>query len=64
MVITHKETFPKQYLHPLVGKTVQYGNEQPFIVERVVTTTFGYELTPLPNSNRVFKLNTLTIIKK
>lgn len=42
--MTHRERFPEQYTHPLVGRTVRLLDDpqgREFVVERVVPSQFG-----------------------
>jgi hypothetical protein len=50
---THRERYPEQYTHPLVGKLVRckFAPELgAFTCERVMSTRFGL-LVPLPRAN-------------
>lgn len=44
---THRESYPEQYTHPLVGKLVEAPDGTRFTVERIVGSRFG-QLAPLP----------------
>ena len=46
---THRELYPEQYTHPLVGKKVRSHGEV-FTVERVVGSRFG-KIAIVPNTN-------------
>ena len=40
----HRDQYPEQYIHPLIGKTVQVAHTSPLIigtVSRIVQTRFG-----------------------
>jgi hypothetical protein len=63
---THKELYPEQYTHPLIGKTVRILSDgksprRTFTVERIVDTMFG-QLAPKPNTREAYALNDLEIV--
>lgn len=39
--MTHREAYPEQYTHPLVGKRVGQDGKSLGVVERVFRTRFG-----------------------
>jgi|MDSZ01.1.fsa_nt_gb hypothetical protein len=61
--MTHKERYPSQYNHPLVGRKVMAHDGSEFIVFRVVDSRFG-KLAMSESQTRAFQISTLTIIEE
>lgn len=59
----HREAFPDQYGHHLVGRRVRTSSGQTFEVSRVVPSRFGL-LAPLPANSRIaFPISELEVIE-
>lgn len=61
--LTHRELYPEQYSHPMVGKRVAYVGEtaeKVATVERVVCSRFGM-LAQLSGTDVYYPLNALKV---
>lgn len=60
---THREAYPTQYQHELVGKRVRViGSSIEYTVERVVGTRFGL-LAPMPGDGGIaYAIKNLEVI--
>jgi hypothetical protein len=57
---THRETYPEQYRHPMIGRRVTHKRSgTSFTMERVVRTSFGL-LAPVPGTTTAYPVRDLT----
>ena len=59
----HRQLFPEQYSHPMIGQRVRTVGGTVFTVERVVQSRWG-QLAPVPGSDgQAFRLADLEVIR-
>jgi len=58
---SHRELYPEQYTHELVGKRVQNSEGKCGTVERVVSSRFG-PLAKIDESQIFYALKNLTVL--
>jgi hypothetical protein len=61
---THRESYPEQYTHELIGQVVQTDEGEVFTVERVVQSSFGPLAIPHTGPDIAYSVSNVTPIGK